>query len=73
MKLKIKYKLFFLNSKVSAVIFKLVFKLIINDFKKLINDLVDSKIAMTSNKIENCFLNNFSKHIKNYLKQIAEF
>ena len=36
--------------------------------KKITNHLNDSKIAITSNKIENCFLKNFPKHIKKLFK-----
>ena len=66
-------KLFYLDSNVPKVIHKLTYDLIIPEFKKLTNYLTDSKIAITSNKIENCFLKNFPKHIKNYLKQMKEF
>ena len=68
-----RYKLFYLDSNVSKVIHKLTYDLIIPEFKKLTNYLTDSKIAITSNKIKNCFLKNFPKHIKNYLKQMKEF
>ena len=61
-------KLFYLNSNVPKVIRKLTSNLIIPEFKKLTNYLTDSKIAMTSNKIENCFLKNFPKHIKKLFK-----
>ena len=57
-------KLFYLDSNVPKVIHKLTYDLIIPEFKKLTNYLTDSKIAITSNKIENCFLKNFPKHIK---------
>ena len=57
-------KLFFLDSNVPQVISKLTSNLIIPEFKKLTNYLTDSKIPITSNKIENCFLKNFPKHIK---------
>jgi hypothetical protein len=63
-----KYKLFYLDSNVSKVIHKLTYDLIIPEFKKLTNYLTDSKIAITSNKIENCFLKNFPKHIKKLFK-----
>ena len=65
---KIRDKLFYINSNVPSVIRKLVSKLIIPEFKKLTNHLTDSKIAITSNKIENCFLKNFPKHIKKLFK-----
>ena len=65
---KIRDKLFFIDSNVPQVIRKLVSKLIIPEFKKLTNHLTDSKIAITSNKIENCFLKNFPKHIKRLFK-----
>ena len=52
-------KLFYLDSNVPKVIHKLTYDLIIPEFKKLTNYLTDSKIAITSNKIENCFLKNF--------------
>ena len=45
-------KLFFIDSNVHSVIRKLVSKLIIPEFKKLTNHLKDSKIAITSDKIE---------------------
>ena len=61
-------KLFFLDSNVPQVISKLTSNLIIPEFKKLTNYLTDSKIPITSNKIENCFLKNFQKHIKKLLK-----
>ena len=61
---KIRDKLFYINSNVPSIIRKLVSKLIIPEFKKLTNHLTDSKIPITSNKIENCFLKNFPKHIK---------
>ena len=61
-------KLIYLDSNVPNVIHKLAFNLIIPEFKKLINYLNDSKIAITSNKIENCFLKNFPKHIKKLFK-----
>lgn len=57
-------KLFCLNSNVPNVIRKLTSNLIIPEFKKLTNYRTDPKIAITSNKIENCFLKNFPKHIK---------
>ena len=65
---KIRDKLFFIDSNVPPVIHKLISKLIIPEFKKLTNHLTDSKIAITSNKIENCFLKNFPKHIKKLFK-----
>ena len=40
----------------------------IPEFKKITNHLNDAKIAITSNKIENCFLKNFPKHIKKLFK-----
>lgn len=61
-------KLFYLDSNVPKVIRKLTSDLIIPEFKKLTNYLTDSKIAITSNKIENCFLKNFPKHIKKLFK-----
>ena len=61
-------KLFYLDSNVPKVIHKLTYDLIIPEFKKLTNYLTDSKIAITSNKIENCFLKNFPKHIKKLFK-----
>lgn len=61
-------KIFYLDSNVPSVIRKLPSNLIIPKFKKLTNYLIDSKIAITSNKIDNCFLKNFSKHIKKLLK-----
>ena len=61
---KIKNKLFLLSSNVPQVIHKLTSKLIIPEFKKkLTNHLTDSKIAITSNKNENCFLKNFPKRV----------
>ena len=61
-------KLFFLDSNVPQVISKLTSNLIIPEFKKLTNHITDSKIPITSNKIENCFLKNFPKHIKKLFK-----
>ena len=61
-------KLFSLDSNIPEVIRKLTSNLIIPEFKKLTNYLTDSKIALTSNKIENCFLKNFPKHIKKLFK-----
>ena len=61
-------KLFSLDSNVPNVIRKLASNLIIPEFKKLTNYLTDPKIAITSNKIENCFLKNFPKHIKKLFK-----
>lgn len=52
-------KLFYLDSNVPPIIHKLTSNLIIPEFKKLTNYLTDSKIATTSNEIENCFLKNF--------------
>ena len=61
-------ELFYLDSNIPMVIRKLASNLIIPEFKKLTNYLTDSKIAITSNKIENCFLKNFPKHIKKLFK-----
>ena len=61
-------KLFYLDYNVPKVIRKLTSNIIIPEFKKLTNYLTDSKIAITSNKIENCFLKNFPKHIKKLFK-----
>lgn len=61
-------ELFYLDSNIPMVIRKLTSNLIIPEFKKLTNYLTDSKIAITSNKIENCFLKNFPKHIKKLFK-----
>ncbi len=65
---KIMDKLFFIDSNVPSVIRKLVSKLIIFEFEKLTNHHTVSKIAITSNKIENCFLKNFLNHMKKLLK-----
>ena len=61
-------KLFFLDLNVPQVISKLTSNLIIPEFKKITNHITDSKIPITSNKIENCFLKNFPKHIKKLFK-----
>lgn len=61
-------ELFYLDSNIPMIIRKLASNLIIPEFKKLTNYLTDSKIAITSNKIENCFLKNFPKHIKKLFK-----
>ena len=61
-------ELFYLDSNIPMVIRKLTSNLIIPEFKKLTNYLTDSKIAITSNKIENCFLKNFPKHIKKIIQ-----
>ena len=61
-------KLFYLDSTAPSIIRKLTSNLIIPEFKKLTNYLTDPKIAITSNKIENCFLKNFPKHIKKLFK-----
>ena len=61
-------QLFYLESHTPKVIRDLASKLMIPEFKKITNHLNDSKIAITSNKIENCFLKNFPKHIKKLFK-----
>ena len=66
--LKKRDELFYLDSNIPMVIRKLTSNLIIPEFKKLTNYLTDSKISITSNKIENCFLKNFPKHIKKLFK-----
>ena len=48
--------LFYLKSDVPKVICDLASNLIIPEFKKITNHITDIKIALTSNKIENCFL-----------------
>ena len=45
-------KLFFIDSNLPSVIRKLIYKLVIPEFKKLTNHLTDSKLALTSNKIK---------------------
>ena len=62
--LKKRNQLFYLESNTPKVIRDLASKLMIPEFKKITNHLNDAKIAITSNKIENCFLKNFPKHIK---------
>lgn len=61
-------QLFYLESHTPKVIRDLASRLIIPEFKKITNYLSDVKIALTSNKIENCFLKNFPKHIKKLFK-----
>ena len=61
-------QLFYLESNTPKVIRDLASKLMIPEFKKITNHLNDAKIAITSNKIENCFLKNFPKHIKKLFK-----
>ena len=61
-------QLFYLKSNVPKVIRDLAEKLFIPEFKKITNHLTDPKIAITSNKIENCFLKNFPKYIKRLYK-----
>lgn len=61
-------QLFNLKKDIPKVIRDLTSNLIIPEFKKITNHLTDSKIPLTSNKIENCFLKNFPKHIKKIYK-----
>ena len=61
-------KLFNLKQNIPQVIRDLTSNLIIPEFKKITNHLTDLKIPLTSNKIENCFLKNFPKHIKKIYK-----
>ena len=61
-------QLFYLESNTPKVIRDLASKLMIPEFKKITNHMNDAKIAITSNKIENCFLKNFPKHIKKLFK-----
>ena len=49
-------QLFNLESNTPKVIRNLTSKLMIPEFKKITNHLNDAKIAITSNKIENCFI-----------------
>ena len=70
MKHKKRNQLFYLESNIPQIIQDLASKLIIPEFKKKItNHLNNSKIPITSNKIENRFLKkNFPKHIKKLFK-----
>jgi hypothetical protein len=54
-------KLFNLKQNIPQVIRDLTTNLIIPEFKKITNHLTDSKIPLTSNKIENCFLKKLPK------------
>lgn len=60
-------KLFYLNSNVSNSIHELASNLIIPKFKKLTNYFTNQKIAIPSNKIEDCLLKTSKNPKKNYL------
>ena len=61
-------ELFSVKNDFPEVIFDLTWDLMIPEFKKFTNHLEDDNIVLTSNKIENCFLKNFPKHIKKIFK-----
>ena len=65
---QIRNKLFEANKDLPKVIYKIVWDLIIPDFKKLTWNIIDKKIEGTNNKIENFFLKTLPKHIKKKLK-----
>lgn len=65
---KIREKFFRLNKDLPWIIFKIVWDLVIPDFKKLTWSILDDKIESTNNKIENSFLKILPKHIKKRLK-----
>ena len=59
---------FKLNKDLPEVIFRIVWDLVIPDFKKLTWSILDDKIEGTNNKIENSFLKILPKNIKRRLK-----
>ena len=61
-------ELFSVKDDFSEVIFDLTWDLLIPELKKFANHLDDGKIVLISNKIQNCFLKNFPKHIKKIFK-----
>lgn len=61
-------KLFKLKSDIPSIIRKIIWNLIIPQFKKITNHLKDKNIIRTNNKIENSFLKNFLNHIKKIFK-----
>ena len=74
MKHKKRNQLFYLESNIPQVIQDLASKLIIPEFKKITNHLNDSKIPITSNKIENMLPKKTSPNIsKNYSNRKKEF
>ena len=52
----------------NGLIYKLVWKFAIPYFKKLTYGIESGRIALTTNKIENCFQKVFPKHIKRRMK-----